>query len=524
MKRNSVLLFFFLCMYVHSQRREEFDKLYVKTYLETSQKDFNKAIKIADSLYQFSSDPILKSRSLMLSATLYQQKGKFTKAVDYALSAEQAIDKTDNITWKTRIYGFLASQYRMLKLYDLSKKYADEAIENSKKITDTLASRQMVGLMMQEKAYFEIDRKNYKASIRYINFSKNLLKDVKNNNDFFTANNEQLLGLNYFYLNQYPRSLKHYETALSQIKDQPETFLTGLIYNGISNVYLNTGRITEAEYELNKARKIADQTQFLQLKKEIYDTAERLYLAKKEVTKVGEFKKKQDSVKAQLDTEAGSFYDSSLKAAERNNTNAKKSGIVKNILIILVFAVLLGFFIYFLYYQRAEKMTRQRFRAIIAELNRRAYDKENRERKSENYLSAVTNDDQTSLMTSLTENKLVKDLEKFESTNVYLKNDISLAALASYCKTNTKYLSYVIKHHKGMDFNNYINSLRINYIIEKLTHDPEYRKYKIATLAEECGFSSQNKFATVFKKVTNISPSVFIRYIQDQSREPSSDK
>ncbi|MDF2931503.1 MAG: hypothetical protein K0R36_834 [Chryseobacterium sp.] len=516
MKRNFALLLFFLCMYVHSQRREEFDKLYVKTYLETSQKDFNKAIKIADSLYQFSSDPILKGRSLMLSATLYQQKGKFTKAVDYALSAEKVIDKTDNITWKTRIYGFLASQYRMLKLYDLSKKYADEAIESSKKITDTLASRQMVGLMMQEKAYFEIDRKNYKASIRYVKSSENLLKAVNKNHDFFTANNEQLLGLNYFHLQQYPLSLKHYEAALSQVKDQPETFLTGLIYNGISNVYLNTGRLKEAEYELNKARKIADETQFLQLKKEIYDTAERLYLAKKEINKVGEFKKKQDSVKAQLDIETGSFYNSSLKAAETKNTSAKKSGIIKNILIISVLAVLLGFFIYFLYYQRAEKMTYRRFKAIIAELNRRAHDREKQEHKGENHLSGMINEDQTSLMTSLTENKLVKDLEKFEQTDIYLKNDISLSVLASYCKTNTKYLSYVIKHHKGMDFNNYINSLRINYIIEKLTHDPEYRKYKIATLAEECGFSSQNKFATVFKKITTISPSVFIKYLQDQ--------
>lgn len=524
MKRNFALLLFFLCMYVHSQKKEEFDKLYVKTYLETSQKDFNKAIKIADSLYQFSSDPLLKGRSLMLSATLYQQKGKFTKAVDYALSAEKVIDKTDNISWKTRIYGFLASQYRMLKLYDLSKKYADEAIESSKEIVDTLASRQMIGLMMQEKAYFEIDRKNYKASIQYIKSSENLLKAVKNNHDFFTANNEQLLGLNYFYLQQYSLSLKHYETALSQIKNLPETFLTGLIYNGISNVYLNTGRVKDAENELNKARKIADQTQFLQLKKEIYDTAERLYLAKKEVTKVGEFKRKEDSVKAQLDIETGSFYNSFLKEAERKNTYAKKSGFVKNILIISVLAVLLGFFIYFLYYKRAEKITYERFKAIIAELNRRAYDRKKQNQKGENHLSSVTSEDQTSLMTSLTENKLVNDLEKFERTDIYLKNDISLPGLASYCKTNTKYLSYVIKHHKGMDFNNYINSLRINYIIEKLTHDPEYQKYKIATLAEESGFSSQNKFATVFKKITNISPSVFIKYLQDQPKEGMADK
>ncbi|SUX44348.1 DNA-binding transcriptional regulator ChbR [Chryseobacterium indoltheticum] len=120
------------------------------------------------------------------------------------------------------------------------------------------------------------------------------------------------------------------------------------------------------------------------------------------------------------------------------------------------------------------------------------------------------------MMTSGTEEKLLDYLEKFEKSDQYLKNDISLPGLAAYCKTNTKYLSRIINIHKGMDFNNYINKLRIQYIIEKLNNEPEYMKYKIATLAEEAGFSSQNKFATIFKKVTSISPSVFIKYLQDQ--------
>ncbi|WP_435522232.1 helix-turn-helix domain-containing protein [Chryseobacterium indoltheticum] len=120
------------------------------------------------------------------------------------------------------------------------------------------------------------------------------------------------------------------------------------------------------------------------------------------------------------------------------------------------------------------------------------------------------------LMTSFTEEKLLKNLKDFESTDLYLRNDMSLPSLASYCKTNTKYLSRIINSHKGMDFNNYINTLRINFIIEKLNNDPEYRKYKIAALADESGFSSQNKFSTVFKKVTSISPSVFIKYLQNQ--------
>ncbi|WP_312766321.1 helix-turn-helix domain-containing protein [Epilithonimonas sp.] len=91
---------------------------------------------------------------------------------------------------------------------------------------------------------------------------------------------------------------------------------------------------------------------------------------------------------------------------------------------------------------------------------------------------------------------------------------MSLAYLATYCETNSKYLSHIIKLYRNNDFNNYINTLRIRYITSKLRNEPIYRKYKIAILAEEAGFSSPNKFSTNFKKVTSITPSLFIKSLQ----------
>ena len=42
---------FFVCCLSKAQSPEKYNALYVKTYLETSQSDFPRAIKIADSLY-----------------------------------------------------------------------------------------------------------------------------------------------------------------------------------------------------------------------------------------------------------------------------------------------------------------------------------------------------------------------------------------------------------------------------------------------------------------------------------------
>lgn len=505
--------------------QEHFEKIYVKTYLETSQNNFSKAIATADSLYIHSSDPLLKTRSLMLSASLYQQKGDYKKAVKYALAAEKEVNSVDNYSWKARIFGFLASQYRILELYDLSAKYTEDCIEAAKKIKDSMGAKQMTGLMMQEKAYFLLDRKDYRKSILSVKESQKLLSNVKNNQDFYSANNEQLLGLNYFHLGEYETSLKHYSAALDQTKLMPETFLNGLIFDGIANVYLSLGNIKESESNLKKAQEIADRTEFLQLKKKIYETAQRLYTAKQEISSLKEVSDKKDSIQNQLEKSKNSLVNSLIAESEQKRHDAEMYGIHKNIMLTLFLLCLAFCVIYFIYYKKAQRKTYTRFKAIISELKRRSAEKNKSSleviTKEENKTNS-SNAEINLLMTSETEEKLLLSLQQFENSDLYLRNDISLPTLASYCKTNTKYLSRIINKYKGMDFNNYINSLRINYIIEKLNNHPEYRKYKIASLAEESGFSSQNKFATIFKKVTDISPSLFIKCLQDQDNNNQS--
>ena len=109
-----------------------------------------------------------------------------------------------------------------------------------------------------------------------------------------------------------------------------------------------------------------------------------------------------------------------------------------------------------------------------------------------------------------TEEELFRKLEDFEKRKLYLRQQISLSSLASEFQTNTKYLSFIIKKYRNDAFKGYINRLRINYIISKLQTDTKFQRYKISQLATECGFSSHSQFATTFKNITDVSPSIFI--------------
>ena len=115
-----------------------------------------------------------------------------------------------------------------------------------------------------------------------------------------------------------------------------------------------------------------------------------------------------------------------------------------------------------------------------------------------------------------TEEQILNKLKRFENSKRFLNKDISLAVLAGQLDSNTKYLSEIINSHYNVNFNTYINKLRINYIIEKLKNDPNYINYKISYLADNCGFSSHSSFATVFKSITGISPVKFIELLNDE--------
>lgn len=114
-----------------------------------------------------------------------------------------------------------------------------------------------------------------------------------------------------------------------------------------------------------------------------------------------------------------------------------------------------------------------------------------------------------------TEARILKRLVTFERSERFLKKDLTIGMLSGQLSTNSKYLSEIIKNHRSHNFNNYINSLRINYIVHKLYNEPKYREYKISYLAEECGYSSSQVFVIAFKKINGVTPSYFIDSLKE---------
>jgi YesN/AraC family two-component response regulator len=298
--------------------------------------------------------------------------------------------------------------------------------------------------------------------------------------------------------------------------------------NGMAVTYLQQGKLPEAHRWLDSAQIIADGSNYLQLKNVIYET-ERAYAEKvKDMDRLTEAQKKQDTVRSVLADRKDAFLNHTLEHLEDNYNKETRRGSYKNILILIAMIIIAGTISFLMVQRRQQKA---RFRKILERMREREVLRQHKiaqntpvqeTAKEVEHLvadkSAAPREPDAAMMTEETMQKILNSLEVFETGTLFNNRNMSLSFLASNFNTNTRYLSRVINHHKHKDFSSYINELRINYIVEKLKNDPVWRQYKISTLAEETGFSSHGKFTPVFKSITGLSPSLFIKYLEEEAQ------
>ncbi|PTT74850.1 MULTISPECIES: helix-turn-helix domain-containing protein [unclassified Chryseobacterium] len=110
-------------------------------------------------------------------------------------------------------------------------------------------------------------------------------------------------------------------------------------------------------------------------------------------------------------------------------------------------------------------------------------------------------------------------LEQFENNKEFLRKNITVDSLAKDFDTNRDYLSKSVNELKGKTFPQYLNELRIRYVVEELNSNEKLRKHTIASIADDIGYNSSESFANAFKKITGTLPSYFIKLLQEQGEK-----
>ena len=99
----------------------------------------------------------------------------------------------------------------------------------------------------------------------------------------------------------------------------------------------------------------------------------------------------------------------------------------------------------------------------------------------------------------------------FEEKELFLNPKVSLNDLVIELNSNRTIVSNYINRSRAKNFNQYINELRINYLLKRFVDEPTIKKYTIDALAEETGFNSRKTFSDAFLEHTGFRPSNYIK-------------
>ena len=528
-----ILLLFFSSTYiVKGQNQDSFNLIYDKISKKIAHEDLGRALILADSLLLNTTLPENQIKCHVLIARLYQQKEELDKAVEFSQKAAELAHFQKNYLWQARANGHLAGLYRIMGFQNKAKHYLEVALEAIPQISDKEKAKNTAGLMQQELAFCNMDEDNYEQAIHHLNLAKSYFDQIIENKDFLMMNNERLLGQSYYYLKKYDTALVHLKKALHLSSGRPTNYIIGMIHTGMAETYLELNELKKAKFHLDQAEKIAKESQYLQIKAAIYSISKEYYRRTANKDKLIQASEKKVSLDSQINYKQADLLDKVSSNLEKKEIRTEKLSRRQSQIIYFLSTLLFVSMVYLYYIRRRRKSDIAHFRKIIDQMAVKGDESEwgtlenivpklNIETEATAKQSVVSDElaviDKSTLHPSMAEetmHKLLEGLDNFEQDELYLKKNMSISSLASYLNTNQKYLSQVILDQRKMNFNSYINHLRVNYVIDKLVKNPEWRLYKINYLADVTGFSSHSQFAAVFKSIKGLSPSTFIQLLE----------
>ena len=187
----------------------------------------------------------------------------------------------------------------------------------------------------------------------------------------------------------------------------------------------------------------------------------------------------------------------SLEKLATANKNKNKTIILFTILIIILIILLVIGIVFYL-------KLRASYRKIF-QLNHTPQDKLIHEK----IVSDIDGNDQK-LYLLFTEIQQLMESEQF-----YLKPSITISDVSTALGTNDKYISLSVNKFARMNFNHYINTLRIQEAKKKLLE--ENTESSIQDIAIACGFGNASSFIRVFKQITGLTPAYYVTLSKEMS-------
>lgn len=475
----------------------------------------DQTIKIVEHIIKNSEVSKEIIQAYLLQARANYVSGNLNFSIQSALEAKKLAEETEDYEMQLKISMFGIHILNLLGLDLAAEKYLEftEIIIGKNEVLNKDAYHKAGRAIIM--AYDYIDLEKFKEALFKLSQSKEIFQNISDSQAEIMDTEEILLE---YYSKAFPvdSTLSYMEDFRNSMeKDNTNEFLRMITYNQLGEAYFLKNQYTEAKMAFDEAYLIAEHLSNSIYSLKIIENNAINSLAMEDSESFYALKKTSAELSNEVERDEENAVNSVFNYTNANHTSKRDA--VRNTYRRnhAISGGVLAFFLvtWFGLRMRYRSRTKQYQDFIKYFENRQKTEKRSDDSSNEQTKKEVS---KSLNIPKETEEILIHKLDKFENSIQFTKKDMSLAQLASLFDTNTKYLSEIINTHKDKNFNSYINELRINYIIDKLKENRKYLQYKISYLADESGFSSHSSFATVFKSVTGISPTVFIDILKSQ--------
>ncbi|MDI6033363.1 AraC family transcriptional regulator [Flavobacterium sp. LB2P84] len=502
--KQSLYLRTFLLKATAEKNSEEIVNGY-KNYVHYSPE--NLKLVYADSMIyaaKKSGDNALIGSAYLSKGIVYYAQKKHNYALNNYLIANNFISKTNDTYLIYKVKYNIANIKYYLRFYDEALSLFQECItyfkdENARAYLNSL---HLIGLCYNKIGNYglcsETNEKGLAEGKRLAN----------NEMESYFIHSE---GINQYFKNNYATAIKKITYSLPAIKENEDFANESVGYFYIGKSYWALKKPKMALPYFRKVDVIFDAKGYIRPDLlENYELIIRYYKSednlKAQLHYIGKLLKADsilDHKYQYLSSRIHKEYDTKEILSEKKNIKNQLDKRKHNDFIFITVIIFLFFSILLLAYRhiRNKSMYRQKFEELM--------------KKSQVLKVQVKNINKGALdINEDTVASVLKQLEKFEKDKKFLEKDLTLAKLTVAFDSNTKYLSQIIYHYREKKFTEYINDLKIDYLISILKIDKRIRNYTNKALAEEAGFSSTQRFANAFLTKTGMPTSYFIEELK----------
>jgi len=508
-KNDSIALFYAKVYLAKAKKTKDSLKIAKGYDLHVLLYELEDALLYCDSIVLFtknSTSTNYPAKAFLLKGYLYMISGESQKSLDNYLIGEEYAVKNKSVIHQFQAKNEIASIKSMWGEYN-------EALESYKESIQLFETNPEIPFREDQYLYTIYNlalcyQRSKKFDSAKITLEKGKLHSIKANDLYYKRKFKFSSAINNYFLKDYNLALDSLKSVNPHLKGFSlaiNHYYQGMIYKKTNEEFAkNHFLIVDSLYAIS-------QDEFPELRI-VYENLVDYYEGRNNTKTQLLFIKKLLDVDSLLDVNREYMFQETIKRYDKPLLIREKDRLVKELkiqnrqkqIIILLAVISLLSIGAILYIQFRKKILyKQKLENLLSQSSASLKEENNTPKESNLNINPEI------------VNHILQKLEKFENQLLFKEKEITASSFAKSINSNTSYLSKTINHFKEKNFSQYLNDLRINYLIQEVKHNPLLRKYTVKALGDEIGFGNTESFSKAFKERTGVPIGYFMKNLAE---------